>query len=135
MASIASESTMASQSVESTITLYKIVLLGDSSVGKSNLLLRFIRNTFILDSKPTIGVEFFTKTVQIENNKLVKAQIWDTAGQERYQFIASSYYRKAGKNEFYIFLIDMAVCATEKIITFLLLYFFPNITSRCSFSL
>ena len=61
------------------------------------MLLRFIRNTFILDSKPTIGVEFFTKTVQIENNKLVKAQIWDTAGQERYQFIASSYYRKAGK--------------------------------------
>lgn len=93
--SIASQSTMASEGVESTITLYKIVLLGDSSVGKSNLLLRFIRNTFILDSKPTIGVEFFTKTVQIENNKLVKAQIWDTAGQERYQFIASSYYRKA----------------------------------------
>jgi len=87
---------------EQAITLYKIVLLGDSSVGKSNLLLRFIRNTFILDSKPTIGVEFFTKTVQIENNKLVKAQIWDTAGQERYQFIASSYYRKAGMYLYFI---------------------------------
>lgn len=75
------------------LTTYKIILLGDSAVGKSNLLLRFTRNTFFTDHKPTIGVEFFSKTVQIQNNKLVKAQIWDTAGQERYQFIASSYYR------------------------------------------
>lgn len=74
---------------------YKIILLGDSAVGKSNILLRFTRNTFFTDNKPTIGVEFFSKTVQIQNNKLVKVQIWDTAGQERYQFIASSYYRDA----------------------------------------
>lgn len=74
---------------------YKIILLGDSAVGKSNLLLRFTRNSFFTDHKPTIGVEFFSKTVQIQNNKLVRAQIWDTAGQERYQFIASSYYRES----------------------------------------
>lgn len=72
---------------------YKIILLGDSAVGKSNLLLRFTQNTFFTDTKSTIGVEYFSKTVQIQNNKLVKVQIWDTAGQERYQIITKSYYR------------------------------------------
>jgi hypothetical protein len=57
----------------------KIVLLGDSGVGKSNLVNRFVRNYFNKDSKSTIGVEFSAKTVQIDDNKLVKAQIWDTA--------------------------------------------------------
>lgn len=75
--------------------IFKIVLLGDSGVGKSNLVFRFTRNEFNKDSKSTIGVEFATKTVQIDDNKLVKAQIWDTAGQERYRSIASSYYRGA----------------------------------------
>lgn len=69
--------------------------MGDSGVGKSNLVFRFTKNEFNKDSKSTIGVEFATKTVQIEDNKLVKAQIWDTAGQERYRSIASSYYRGA----------------------------------------
>lgn len=75
--------------------IFKIVLLGDSGVGKSNLVFRFTKNEFNKDSKSTIGVEFATKTVQIGDNKLVKAQIWDTAGQERYRSIASSYYRGA----------------------------------------
>lgn len=75
--------------------IFKIVLLGDSGVGKSNLVFRFTKNEFNKDSKSTIGVEFATKTVQIDDNKLVKAQIWDTAGQERYRSIASSYYRGA----------------------------------------
>jgi small GTP-binding protein len=75
--------------------IFKIVLLGDTGVGKSNLVFRFTKNEFNKDSKSTIGVEFATKTVQIEDNKLVKAQIWDTAGQERYRSIASSYYRGA----------------------------------------
>mmetsp|Transcript_12011 Transcript_12011/g.26354 ORF Transcript_12011/g.26354 Transcript_12011/m.26354 type:complete len:231 (+) Transcript_12011:103-795(+) len=75
--------------------IFKIVLLGDSGVGKSNLVFRFTKNEFNKDSKSTIGVEFATKTVQIEDNRLVKAQIWDTAGQERYRSIASSYYRGA----------------------------------------
>lgn len=64
-------------------------------MGKSNLVFRFTKNEFNKDSKSTIGVEFATKTVQIEDNRLVKAQIWDTAGQERYRSIASSYYRGA----------------------------------------
>lgn len=61
-----------------------VVLIGDSGVGKSNLLSRFTRNEFNLESKSTIGVEFATKSIQTEG-KTIKAQIWDTAGQERYR--------------------------------------------------
>ncbi|KAG6534939.1 hypothetical protein ZIOFF_004392 [Zingiber officinale] len=71
-----------------------MVLIGDSGVGKSNLLSRFVRNHFSLDSKSTIGVEFASRTLQVEG-KIVKAQIWDTAGQERYRAITSAYYRGA----------------------------------------
>ncbi|XP_031490405.1 ras-related protein RABA2a [Nymphaea colorata] len=74
--------------------LFKIVLIGDSGVGKSNLLSRFTRNEFCLESKSTIGVEFATRTLQVEG-RTVKAQIWDTAGQERYRAITSAYYRGA----------------------------------------
>jgi len=74
--------------------LFKVVLIGDSGVGKSNLLSRFTRNTFSLDSKSTIGVEFATRTIKVEG-KTIKAQIWDTAGQERYRAITSAYYRGA----------------------------------------
>ncbi|KAL3814545.1 hypothetical protein ACJIZ3_015813 [Penstemon smallii] len=74
--------------------LFKIVLIGDSGVGKSNLLSRFTRNEFCLESKSTIGVEFATRTLQIEG-RTVKTQIWDTAGQERYRAITSAYYRGA----------------------------------------
>ncbi|KAL1299169.1 hypothetical protein HN51_043588 [Arachis hypogaea] len=74
--------------------LYKVVLIGDSGVGKSNLLSRFTKNEFTLDSKSTIGVEFATRTVHV-HDKIVKAQIWDTAGQERYRAITSAYYRGA----------------------------------------
>ncbi|RDX88734.1 Ras-related protein RABA2a [Mucuna pruriens] len=74
--------------------LFKVVLIGDSGVGKSNLLSRFTRNEFCLESKSTIGVEFATRTLEVEG-KSVKAQIWDTAGQERYRAITSAYYRGA----------------------------------------
>uniref|UniRef100_A0A3B4GMB3 small monomeric GTPase n=1 Tax=Pundamilia nyererei TaxID=303518 RepID=A0A3B4GMB3_9CICH len=73
---------------------YLMVLIGDSGVGKSNLLSRFTRNEFNLESKSTIGVEFATRSIQVEG-KTVKAQIWDTAGQERYRAITSAYYRGA----------------------------------------
>lgn len=63
--------------------LFKAVLIGDSAVGKSNLLSRFARDHFCFDSKPTIGVEFAYRNVRV-GDKLIKAQIWDTAGQERY---------------------------------------------------
>ncbi|CAD5190482.1 ras-related protein Rab11B [Musa acuminata AAA Group] len=74
--------------------LFKVVLIGDSGVGKSNLLSRFTRNEFSLESKSTIGVEFATRTIRVDE-KVVKAQIWDTAGQERYRAITSAYYRGA----------------------------------------
>ncbi|KAK1577948.1 hypothetical protein Q3G72_026244 [Acer saccharum] len=74
--------------------LFKIVLIGDSAVGKSNLLSRFARNEFDNNSKATIGVEFQTQVVEIDG-KQVKAQIWDTAGQERFRAVTSAYYRGA----------------------------------------
>ncbi|MBA0763636.1 hypothetical protein Gotri_013062 [Gossypium trilobum] len=74
--------------------VFKVVLIGDSAVGKSQLLSRFTRNEFNIDSKATIGVEFQTKTLLIDH-KSVKAQIWDTAGQERYRAVTSAYYRGA----------------------------------------
>src|ERR1700733_7904790 len=74
--------------------LLLVVLIGDSGVGKSNLLLRFTKNDFMPESKSTIGVEFATRTVKIDE-KTIKAQIWDTAGQERYRAITSAYYRGA----------------------------------------
>ncbi|KAG6738873.1 hypothetical protein POTOM_058496 [Populus tomentosa] len=74
--------------------LFKLVLIGDSGVGKSNLLSRFTRNEFSLESKSTIGVEFATRSIHVDD-KVVKAQIWDTAGQERYRAITSAYYRGA----------------------------------------
>ena len=74
--------------------LFKIVLIGDSGVGKSNILSRFTRNEFDLESKTTIGVEFATRSIPIDN-KTIKAQIWDTAGQERYRAITNAYYRGA----------------------------------------
>ena len=75
--------------------LFKIVLVGDSGVGKSNLLSRFTRNTFTEDEKSTIGVEFATRIVPMSDGKRIKAQIWDTAGQERYRAITNAYYRGA----------------------------------------
>ncbi|MCE0480626.1 Ras- protein RABA1f [Datura stramonium] len=74
--------------------LFKVVLIGDSGVGKSNLLSRFTKNEFSQQSKSTIGVEFATRTIDVDD-KIVKAQIWDTAGQERYRAITSAYYRGA----------------------------------------
>ncbi|KAL5538859.1 hypothetical protein UlMin_043556 [Ulmus minor] len=74
--------------------VFKVVVIGDSAVGKTQILSRFTKNEFCFDSKSTIGVEFQTRTVTI-NGKVIKAQIWDTAGQERYRAVTSAYYRGA----------------------------------------
>ncbi|KAH9024155.1 GTPase [Lactarius pseudohatsudake] len=74
--------------------LFKIILTGDTQVGKSNLLSRFVRNEFNVESRSTIGVEFATRTITVDD-KRVKAQVWDTAGQERYRAITAAYYRGA----------------------------------------
>ena len=69
----------------------KIVVIGESSVGKTNILSRYCKNEFNKDVKMTIGVEFFTKIVSIDG-KTIKFQIWDTAGQERYKSITKSFF-------------------------------------------
>lgn len=74
--------------------LFKIVVIGDSAVGKSNLLSRFARDEFDHNSKATIGVEFQTQVLELDG-KEVKAQVWDTAGQERFRAVTSAYYRGA----------------------------------------
>ncbi|XP_027269590.1 ras-related protein Rab-35 isoform X2 [Cricetulus griseus] len=72
--------------------LFKLLIIGDSGVGKSSLLLRFADNTFSGSYITTIGVDFKIRTVEINGEK-VKLQIWDTAGQERFRTITSTYYR------------------------------------------
>ena len=74
--------------------LFKILLIGNSAVGKSSLLLRFSDNVYNDTFLPTIGVDFKIRTFDL-NNKTVKLQIWDTAGQERFKTITSSYYKGA----------------------------------------
>ena len=74
--------------------IFKIVLIGDTSVGKTNILSKYLSNEFDPDSKATVGVEFGTKDFKIGNN-IVKVQIWDTAGQERYRSITNAYYKGA----------------------------------------
>ena len=72
----------------------KIVIVGDSGVGKTNLIRRFIANEFNINSKATVGVEFSSKAFKI-NDKIFKIEMWDTAGQERYKSMTAAYYKGA----------------------------------------
>ena len=74
--------------------IFKVVFLGDSSVGKSNIISKYKLNEFNRNSKSTVGVEFYSKIIT-QNNKNIKIQIWDTAGQERFKSITKSYYKGA----------------------------------------
>ncbi len=74
--------------------LFKVVLIGDGGVGKTNIMTKFSRNMFNVSSKSTIGVDFSSKNI-ILDDKNIKIQIWDTAGQERYKAVTSSYYRNS----------------------------------------
>ena len=73
---------------------FKVVIVGDSGVGKTNLVKRFITNTFNKETKATVGVEFLSKNFII-NGKVFKIELWDTAGQERYKSITSAYFKGA----------------------------------------
>ena len=73
---------------------FKVVVVGDSGVGKTNLIHRFISDTFSSDTKATVGVEFLSKAFLI-NNEVFKIEIWDTAGQERYKSMTAAYYKGA----------------------------------------
>lgn len=74
--------------------LIKLLIVGDSGVGKTNMLLRFCSDNFMNSHLTTIGIDFKTKTVDIDGKK-VRMQIWDTAGQERFRTITQTYYRGA----------------------------------------
>jgi small GTP-binding protein len=72
-----------------------VILVGDTGVGKTHILSRYIKNMLPKNKYPTIGVEFATKAVPLKAGGTVKAQIWDTAGQERFRAITSAHYRKS----------------------------------------
>ena len=74
--------------------LLKVIIIGDSSVGKSNIVLRFTDNQFAEGHQSTIGVDFKMKSITVDKARL-KLQLWDTAGQERYKTLAKTYYRGA----------------------------------------
>ncbi|KAJ1983616.1 GTP-binding protein of the rab/ypt [Dimargaris verticillata] len=74
---------------------FKLVLLGESAVGKSSLVMRFVKDQFDDFRESTIGAAFFTQSVPVDDNTTVKFEIWDTAGQERYKSLAPMYYRNA----------------------------------------
>jgi len=75
--------------------LFKIVVLGESGVGKTSLLLRYVQNKFTIATKSTIGSDFLSKQDIIVEGRPVNLQIWDTAGQERFQGLGTSFYRGA----------------------------------------
>ncbi|KAJ9081678.1 GTP-binding protein of the rab/ypt [Entomophthora muscae] len=74
---------------------FKLVLLGESAVGKSSLVLRFVKDQFDDYRESTIGAAFLTQTLHLADDTTVKLEIWDTAGQERYRSLAPMYYRNA----------------------------------------
>lgn len=93
---------------------YKLVFLGDKSVGKSSISLRFIKNDYLDIMKPTIGAIFMTKKLFFDKYN-IKFDIWDTSGQKRYHSLAPMYYRGANVAivVYDITLYDSFICATE----------------------
>ena len=81
--------------VENEPPLYKILLLGDSTVGKTCFLLRYTDDTFLDLHMATIGLDYRLKTMILEDHKIVKVQLWDTAGQDKFRAITRNYYKGA----------------------------------------
>ena len=75
--------------------LYKIILIGDSSVGKTSILSKYLKGVFPTSPLATVATEFATKLIQIKEGGYIKAQIWDTAGQEKYKSITFHHYKKS----------------------------------------
>ena len=73
--------------------VYKILLLGDSEVGKSCFLMRYADNVFVDNYITTIGLDYKLKYIQLDSGQVIKVQLWDTAGQDRYRTIAKNYYK------------------------------------------
>ena len=73
--------------------IFKILMLGDSEVGKSCFLMRYSDNVFVENYITTIGLDYKLKTIKLDSGKVIKAQLWDTAGQDKYRTIAKNYYK------------------------------------------
>eukprot|EP01117_Protostelium_nocturnum_P018986 TRINITY_DN8080_c2_g1_i1.p1 TRINITY_DN8080_c2_g1~~TRINITY_DN8080_c2_g1_i1.p1 ORF type:complete len:215 (+),score=65.33 TRINITY_DN8080_c2_g1_i1:74-718(+) len=76
-------------------TIFKVVILGESGVGKTSLLERYVSNRFSMLYKATIGADVMTKNIELDNRRMVTLQLWDTAGQERFQSLGTCFYRGA----------------------------------------
>lgn len=74
---------------------FRLILIGDSTVGKSSLLKYFTDGRFSEVSDPTVGVDFFARLIEVQNGAKIKLQLWDTAGQERFRSITKCYYRNS----------------------------------------
>ncbi|XP_066248672.1 ras-related protein Rab-39B isoform X2 [Euwallacea similis] len=74
---------------------FRLILIGDSTVGKSSLLKYFTDGKFAEVSDPTVGVDFFARLIEVKDGTRIKLQLWDTAGQERFRSITKSYYRNS----------------------------------------
>ena len=83
------------QSKKDTLKMYNILLLGDSKVGKTSLILRFCDNYFSQVHLATIGIDFKLKDIEIDSGKHIRLKLWDTAGQERYKTITANYFKSA----------------------------------------
>ena len=81
------------QNSSETEYVFKVLLLGDSEVGKSCFLMRYSDNVFVENYITTIGLDYKLKTVRLDNGKTIKVQLWDTAGQDKYRTIAKNYYK------------------------------------------
>ena len=75
--------------------LYKIIIIGDTSVGKTALLSKYLKGVFPTSPLSTVATEFATKIIQIKEGGYIKAQIWDTAGEEKYKSITYHHYKKS----------------------------------------
>ena len=73
--------------------IFKILMLGDSEVGKSCFLMRYSDNVFVENYITTIGLDYKLKTIKLDSGKVIKVQLWDTAGQDKYRTIAKNYYK------------------------------------------
>lgn len=92
---MAARAPVAGRAGTSRFAQFKLVLLGESAVGKSSLVLRFVKDQFDDYRESTIGAAFLTQTISLDETTTVKFEIWDTAGQERYKSLAPMYYRNA----------------------------------------
>ena len=80
-------------SYEDSDIVFKILMLGDSEVGKSCFLMRYSDNVFVENYITTIGLDYKLKTIKLDSGKIIKVQLWDTAGQDKYRTIAKNYYK------------------------------------------